>query len=150
MKKLIILSIFACLATICFNSMAQVVPIQTDTALVYSTDVDQPAPVESTATFKYMVLAAFLGFIARIVISTIKGWKFNNQTPDQFSILYWLKDNGLTKISQALMYLLGLSTKFNLPDKAWVVILLCGLSCIIGWAIDWVSEYLARLNPKKI
>jgi len=150
MKKLILLSFFACLMFATYNTFAQdPVPVPTDTTQVVVPDVqDVPADNQATAT-TIMTACAIAGALFRIIVQTAKGIKNpNNDSPTSFEFGYWIKDNLLPKIMVILTFILTLTAPFKLPDSTIGIVVLGIIALVVGYFIDLLSDWMQNLSPK--
>ena len=131
-----------------FICISWVLNAQTDSITVDPGTV--VTPIEQTAVYFYMFIAALIGTLSRAIVSTIKGIKTNPNSPDRFSLIFYAIDNFSQKIKVVLGYLLsfGFIAQFKLAETTYGVILLCVGAAVCGWALDWVAEWIDKFKIK--
>jgi len=117
----------------------------------------QVKEVVSTASgqdlsWKVMLFAAIAGVIVSIIYQTRKGiLNTNNQSPVKFVLSYWIKDNLLPKIVTFLVFITTtlVSLPFKLPEGTVGLIILGIVAFMGGLFIDYISDILKDISPKK-
>ena len=95
-------------------------------------------------------LFAFMGMFLRWFWSTSRGIKsIQNQSPAKFDLIYWIKDNILSKLNSFMASIIVIFVGLRFSNELLDFNFSMFLALCIGLLIDYVSDLLKNLQPFK-
>lgn len=91
-----------------------------------------------------------IGLLIRWIIFTKKGVKKNERTPERFSLMFWIKDNLLPKLTSLLGMILLTFIIFRFAEQyiGQVFSMAGALAVGLGW--DYYVDKMKNLQPDRV
>lgn len=89
----------------------------------------------------------FIGLFFRAVYKTRDAIKKNAETPNKFSLKYWIKDNLLTKLLSFILNFFAAYLSLRFSSDWFGVEVSMGFAVVVGLCIDWFVDFIKKLQP---